>query len=695
MTRDNHSVIQYFLEPRSLALIGISRKTGRGAFNIMESLIQYGYEGELYPVNPNAEEILGRKVYPDVGSLPKGIDVAIITTPRELVPQLVRACAGRDIKGVIIVTQGFLEADDHLGKDLQHQLDQIVRETGIRILGPNSVGVVNAFAGFSTVFFPIPRTCVPVALISQSGGFFEGFSSCPFGKGVDVGNTSDISFIEALSFFEQDPDTRVIVLYLEALNAVAAFIPLAKRVARSKPIVVLRGGKSKRGKMEAVSHTGSLVGEDGFYEAVFRKGNLIAADSASELGDIIKAYLSLPSFTGDRVAIVTPSGAGGILGLDAVELQGFRPAELLPETTKKIDAFFPSWLQVKSPVDILSAGMAHGYKKVYQLTLEACLADPGVDAVLAICGTYTIRSIKQVVSKHPDKPVVAWVLGHDESAANEIAQEVNFHPHYPSPERALGALRALRKYYQGQDGGREKKKTAPLLSAEAHQTIREAETAKEPLLGLSALKFLESCAFPIVPTREVGSLSQALETAEEINYPVVLKVESSSVVHKSEAGGVLTNLYSPEVLTHAFKELWEKFRPGDLDLDARLLMQPMVSGGEEVILGLKRDPQFGAVLMYGMGGIYTEVLKDVSFRLAPLSREEALQMIEETRTSSFYQELRGRPPLDRNGVIESLLRLSEIAEAFPSIHELDINPLVVLPEGVKVVDARIILGKLP
>ena len=692
MSGDKHSVIKYFLEPGSVALIGISRKTGRGAFNIMESLIQYGFEGKLYPVNPNAKKILGRKVYPDVASLPKGIDVAIITTPRELVPALVRACAGREIKGVIIVTQGFREADDLLGKDLQHQLDQIVRETGIRILGPNSVGVVNAFAGFSTVFFPIPRTCVPVALISQSGGFFEGFSNCPFGKGIDVGNTGDLGFVEALSFFKQDPDIRVIVLYLEALNEIAPFISLAKRVARSKPIVVLRGGKSKRGKMEAVSHTGSLVGEDGFYEAVFRKGNLIAADSASELGDVIKAYLSLPPFTGDRVAIVTPSGAGGILGLDAVESQGFRPAELLPETTKKIDPFFPPWIQVRNPVDILSAGMAHGYKKVYQLTLEACLEDPGVDVVLAICGSYTLRSIKKVVSTHPDKPVVAWVLGHNESAASETAQEADFHPHYPSSERALGALRKLRAYYQVRDVPLVKKQTAPLPLTEAHPIIREAESTKEPLLGLRALKFLEACSFPVVSTREVRSLSQALETAAKVNYPVVLKVESPRVIHKSDAGGVLTNLYSPEVLTHAFEELWEKFRPGDSD--ARLLMQPMVSEGEEVILGLKRDPQFGAVLMYGMGGIYTEVLKDVALRLAPLSREEALQMIEETRTSSFYQKLRGRPPLDRNGVIASLLKLSEIAEAFPSIHELDINPLVVLPEGVTVVDARIILGKV-
>jgi len=694
MNRNSRTIIQYLLDPRSVALIGISRKTGRGAFNIMESLIEYGYQGKLYPVNPNAKEILGRKVYPDVDSLPEGIDAAIITTPRELVPGLVKACANREIKGAIIVTQGFREADDALGENLQHQLDQIVRETGIRILGPNSVGVVNAFAGFSSVFFPIPRTPVPVALLSQSGGFFEGFSNCPFGKGIDVGNTGDLGFIEALAFFEQDPEIRVIVLYLEALKEIGAFIPLAKRIARTKPILVLRGGKSARGRKEALSHTGSLVGEEGFYLAAFRKCNLIAVDSATELGDVIKAYLSLPHFTGDRVGIVTPTGAGGIIGLDAVELQGFRPAELLPETAARIAAFFPPWVQVKNPVDILSAGMAHGYKKVYQLSLKACLDDSGVDAVLAVCGSYTLRSIKQIVLERADKPVVAWVLGQNESAANAIAQEADFHPHYPSPDRALRSLRRLRAYYLGQDVGLPDKEPAPLPRPEAHQMIRAAVSNKEHLLGLRALEFLEACSFPVVFTKEVRSLSQALEAAKKIDYPVALKVESPSIIHKSEAGAVRTNLYSPEALTHAFKELWERFRPEGSVEDVRLLIQPMVLGGEEVILGLKRDPQFGAVLLYGMGGIYTEVLKDVSFRLAPLSREEARQMIDATRTSSFYQEVRQRPPLDRHGVIDSLLRLSALAEAFPAIRELDINPLVVLPAGVTVVDSRIILEKL-
>lgn len=691
MPKDNDHIMKYFLEPRSVALIGISRKTGQGAFNIMENLIQYGYRGELYPVNPKADELLGRRVYPDVSSLPEGIDLAIIATHRDLVPALVKECAYRQVKGVIIISQGFREVDDPRGKELQQELDRIVNETKIRILGPNSVGVINAFAGFSSAFIPIPRIRYPVALVSQSGGFFEGFPRCPFGKGIDLGNTTDLSFIEALSFFEQDPDIRAIVIYMEAISHVSEFIPLAKRIARSKPILILKGGKSKEGKKGAVSHTGSLIAENKFYEAVFRKTNLIPVNSIIELGDIIKAYLHVPPFTGDRVAIITPTGAGGILGLDACEFQGFQPAELSLETIKKIHSFFPPWIQIKNPLDILAAGMAYGYKKVYQATLKACLDDPGVDVVLAVCGIYTLKSIQEVIARHPNKPVVAWVIGHSEPTITEKAQEAGFDPHYPSPERALGSLRVLREFYQAREEVPEKKKSLISPSSKAYQIIQEVERDKVPLLGLRALEFIEACHFPIVPTREVQSLSQALKVAEDLTYPVVLKIEAPRVIHKSDEGGVVTHIGSPETLTHVYKKMWERFGLEGSEMNCRFFLQPMISGGQEVILGLKRDSQFGSVVMYGMGGIYTDVLQDASSRLAPLSRKEAIQMIEETRTSSFYQGLRGQPPLDRSEVVESLLKISMIAEAFPSIQELDINPLMVLPKGVKVVDVRIIL----
>jgi acetyltransferase len=688
---NNPEILKYFLEPQSVALIGISRRTGRGSFNIMENLIEYGFQGKIYPVNPKAKEILGQKVYPDVASLPEGIDLAVISTPRDSVPELVKECAGRKIKGIIIITQGFREANDPIGKDLQQELDRITNETKIRILGPNSIGVINAFAGFSSAFIPIPRIQYPVALISQSGGFFEGFTNCPFGKGVDLGNASDLSFMEALSYFEKDPDIRVIVIYMEAISRVSEFIPLARRITRSKPILVLKGGKSKKGRKEAVSHTGSMVGENKFYEALFRKTNLIPINSIAEIGDIVKAYLSLPPFTGDRVAIITPTGAGGILGLDACEFQGFQPANLSSETIKKIYSFFPPWAQTKNPLDILSAGIAHGYKKVYQTTLKSCLDDPGVDVVLAVCGVYSLKSIQEVVAQHSKKPVVAWVIGHNETLIAEKAKKANFHPYYPCPERALNSLRVLKEYYQNREVVEEEKKAIPSPSSEAQQIIQEAARDKVPLTGLKALQFLKACQFPIVPTMEAQSLSQALKVAKELRYPVVLKIESPGIIHKSDVGGVITNIYSPEELTRAYRKIGESIELKKSETSFKFLIQPMISEGEEVILGLKRDPQFGAVLMYGMGGIYTEVFQDVSFRLAPLSQVEALQMIEETQTSRFYQGLRGRPPLDRSAVVESLLKLSLIAEAFPQIKELDINPLTVFPEGVKVIDVRIIL----
>jgi len=313
-----------FLEPESVALVGISRRTGRGAFNIMESLLDYGYKGVIYPVNPNVKEILGVRCLPDVDQLPMGVDLAVIITSRRLVPDIVGKCAQKKVKGIIIVTEGFNEADEK-GNLLQKEIDEIVRRSKIRILGPNSIGVFNAYKSFSSSFLPLPKTQVPVALVSQSGGFFEGFPNCPFGKGIDLGNASDIHFADAIGYLKDDDDIRVIVLYAEEISGGRKFIDIARRTIGEKPILVMLGGRSISGKKAATSHTGSLGGEESLYTAVFRKAGIHQIDAISDAGDFVKAFLNLPPFTGNRIGIITPTGGGGIIGLDAVEHYGFSP----------------------------------------------------------------------------------------------------------------------------------------------------------------------------------------------------------------------------------------------------------------------------------------------------------------------------------------------------------------------------------
>lgn len=443
--------INYFLNPKSVALVGISRKTGRGSFNILENLIEFGYQGKIYPVNPKADEILGFKAYRNVQSLPEGIDLAVITTARDLVPEIVENCAARRIKGAIIITEGFGEADE-AGKLLQQKINDILAQTDIRILGPNSVGVVNSFNNFSSAFVLLPKYLEPVALISQSGGFFDGFSDCPFGKGIDLGNTSDINFIDAISYFEKDDDIRVIVLHMEGISDVSEFMSVCQRVVKTKPIIVIKGGRSESGSKASVSHTGSLSGSDALYSAMFRQAHICQVDSISVIGDIAKAYLALSPFTGNRVAVITPTGAAGIIALDSLERYGFQPAVLSSKTVDQIAHLFQPWINVGNPLDILSAGMAHGYKYVYAMVLESCLNDKNVDIVIAVCGAYTIKTIKEIAAKYPDKPLVVWVLGADQSFIKKQAELYNFQPYYSSPDRAFSALKVVREYYRHRDG---------------------------------------------------------------------------------------------------------------------------------------------------------------------------------------------------------------------------------------------------
>jgi acyl-CoA synthetase (NDP forming) len=444
---NNEHFLDFFLRPRSVALVGVSQKTGRGTFNILENLVEFGFKGEMYPVNPHASEILGFNAYKNVRSLPKAVDLAVIMTPRDIVPEIVEQCAEKGIKGATIITEGFGEGDDK-GRLLQGRIDDTVGRKGIRILGPNSIGILNSFHNFSSAFIPLPKNLAPVALISQSGGFFEGFPDCPFGKGIDLGNTSDVNFIDAISYFEKDDDIRVIVLYMEGIEDGQEFIGTSRRVIRSKPIIAVKGGRGESGSKAAASHTGSLSGKDGLYGAMFRQSRILQADSIAAVGDITKAFLSLPPFTGNRIAVITPTGAGGIITLDSIEDYGLQPAALSRETIEGIADLFQPWTDVGNPVDILSAGMAHGYKHVYTKVLESCLNDKNVDIVIAVCGVYTLKTTKAIVDKYPEKPVVAWIPGADRSFIAEKTKRYAFEPYYLSPDRALYALKMVREYYK-------------------------------------------------------------------------------------------------------------------------------------------------------------------------------------------------------------------------------------------------------
>lgn len=447
-----------FMEPRSVAVIGASRRSGKGSFNVIENMREYGFKGKIYPVNPSAEEIMGIKAYREVGEIGEAIDVAIIATPREEVPRIAEECARLGIRGAIVVPQGFADADAE-GKALQEQLSEIARNNGIRILGPNTLGVTNAFSGFTSSFMPFQRERVPVGVICQSGIFFVGSSifTGMMGKGIDVGNGCDLDFADALEYFGEDEQIKVIFIHIEGMRRGKRFFEVAKRVARLKPIIAMKTARTPEGARAASSHSGSLVGNHQVFEAAFRQAGIISAYEQDEVLDYTKAFLHLPPMRGNRVALITFTGAGGIILIDTFQEHGLEVVDLSPNTIQKIKELSPAWMPIQNPMDIWPALMKHGMKYVYGMALREVLQDPVVDGVACIAIAPLLPEhedldatdvIKETASSFSEKPVVAWLYGPNQQTVSKGLEEGGKVLSFPTLPRAARALSAL--YRRGQ-----------------------------------------------------------------------------------------------------------------------------------------------------------------------------------------------------------------------------------------------------
>jgi len=446
--------LDIFMSPESVAVIGASRKTGKGNFNVIENMKDFGFKGKIYPVNPMTDEILGIKTYKDVKDIREPIDLAVIATPREQVPRVTQDCAGLGIKGAIVVPQGFADADDE-GRVLQDRLTRISRDTGIRILGPNTLGIVNAFSGFTSSFMPLAREKVPVGIICQSGLFFVGSSQFTgmMGKGIDIANGCDLDFADALDFFGDDDDIRVIFMHIEGMKQGKEFFDSARRVALKKPVIALKSARSHRGAVAASTHSGALVGKHEVFEAAFRQAGVISARDPQEVFDFTKALLHLSPMRGNRVGLVTFSGAGGIILIDTLQEYGLEVADLSPPAIKKIKDLSPAWMPIQNPLDIWPALMKHGMEYVYELALSEILKDSAVDAAICIAIAPKLPeyahldatgTIKKTAASFPEKPVVSWLYGPNQlSVANMLEQggHVVSLPTLPRAARTLAMLR--------------------------------------------------------------------------------------------------------------------------------------------------------------------------------------------------------------------------------------------------------------
>jgi len=688
--------------PRSIAVVGASRDPEKVGYRVLENLLKGGFEGPIYPVNPVAHEILGLRVLPSIEAIGDPVDLAVVVLPAPRVIAALEACAVRGVGAAIVISAGFREVGGE-GARLEAALRERVRQLGIRVLGPNCLGLIVTEAKLNATFAKGMPPSGGIAFVSQSGALCTAALDWAVGLGigfsalVSLGNKADLSEIEIIEALADDPNTRVIIGYLEAIEDGQRFLDVAAAASRTTPIVCFKAGITEGGARAASSHTGALAGSDRAYEAAFKQAGIIRARSLHELFDFARAFAWLPLPGGNRVAIVTNAGGPGIIAADACEGGALQLASLSEPTLDALKRVLPPTAALHNPVDVVGDATAERYRAA----LEAVAADPGVDGVLALATPQAMTDLEQFaeavveVGKTSRKPLLASFMAEASLRdANRILLRGGI-PDFPFPDEAVKALEAMVRYRSGRDRPPLPARL-PVDRAAAVGLLEEAITRGVAMLEESGARgVIAAYGFRGPKTLPAGSRQEAVAAAERIGFPVVMKIVAEGVFHKSDVGGVRVGLNSPDAVQDAYIEMVA--RVSATVPTARIqgvLIQEQVRGGREVILGMARDPQFGPLVMFGLGGIYVEALRDVAFRVAPLTRADADSMIREIRAFPILQGVRGEPPADLAALAEDLLRLSQLAVDMPAIAEIDINPLIVRPagKGTVALDARIRLA---
>lgn len=691
-----------FLEPESVAVIGVPRQSGPGTFNNVEIMIRYGYRGRIYPINPNAGEICGIKAFGAVAELPAVPDLAIISVGRERVARAVRDCGDFGIKRAIVITQGFADADSR-GVQMQEEISRTAAERGMRILGPNTLGIVNNYLRFTTAFIdlPVPEKVSPVSLIAQTGVIqvaAEEFSRDNWGKAIDIGNGGDIDHVDALQYFAGDPETKVIAVHIEGIRRGRDFLALAGETARTKPVIAFKTGRSSAGARAAVSHTGSLVGQDEVADAAFRRAGIIRPRTMTELQDAIHALLLLPEMKGPRMGVLTASGAAGIIAADEAEERGLTLADMPEGLAEKLTMGLPEWIHVGNPVDYWPVGMIGGkYYESVSAALAGLLQSPGVDGVLFIVPVSasplhknldSVSLVRDVRGMYKDKPLAIWP--YIDSTAPARFEEFANTACFSTIERGADGLAYCHQRYQNRTRKVPVQRAVVIDESEAAKLIAKGRSERM-LLGRDALDLLSAFGIPVAGSTAAKNLKELERAAGEYNFPVVLKVSGKDFIHKTEIGGVITAIKNKADLGRAYKLLKARAHAAAPDKQFDFVLQKQAAG-IEVLVGLKKDPQFGPVVACGAGGIYTEVLRDVARELVPVDSAIAKQMLQSLKIYPLLKGTRGQAGADLKGMVDILERISYLATKIPEISELDINPVMASPEGCLAVDARIIFN---
>jgi acetyltransferase len=694
-----------FFTPRSIAVIGASTNTHKLGYAVLENLVNGGFlsdERKVFPINPKSKEILDLPAYPSVLDVVDPIDLAVIVIPYQLVPEALRTCGEKKIPAAIVISAGFREAGME-GLEREQELVEITREYGIRLIGPNCLGVIDTITPMNASFSAGMPPKGPMDFMSQSGALGTAIldwaqaGRLGLSKFVSLGNKADVSETDLLGAWGDDSSSSVILCYIEGLPDGQEFIRTAREISKSKPIVALKSGITQAGSRAVSSHTGSLAGSEQAYQAAFNQAGVIRADSLEDLFDFALGFGYVKLLKGDRIAIVTNAGGPGILATDALERSGLKLARFDPERIRALEQFLPDAASAANPVDVLGDARADRYK----FALEQVVSDPHVDGVLVILTPQAMTEIVETaeavaeIASRVDIPLLACFMGEARVKAGVEVLGAHNIPNFAFPERAARVFQAMIKYRDYQ------LKPLPVFETIEADRLTVRETIDRVLgegrvsIGdAEARSIITAYGMDIPPSEIAETPDRAVEIASEMGYPVVLKIASPDILHKTDVGGVKVGLGNPTDVRDAFELM--TYRAQRYLPEARLwgcLVQKMVPPGLEILIGMNRDPQFGPLVTFGLGGIYVEILKDVAFRVAPYAREEVDEMLSEIRTSALLDGVRGEPPVDREAIIDALMRVGQMVIDFPEIAELDINPFVVYPEGQGgiAIDMRLIL----
>ncbi|MCL4864507.1 MAG: acetate--CoA ligase family protein [Gemmatimonadales bacterium] len=691
------------LRPRSVAVVGASRQPGTIGHELVAALVRNGFTGPVYPVNPSARSIGAVPAFPSIAALPEAPDLAVIAVPKAQVLPVARECVERGVGGLVVISAGFREVGPE-GAALERELTEFVRAAGVRMIGPNCMGVLNTHpdfrlnATFAAGLPPVGR----IGFVSQSGAM--GLSVLDYAREygigisqfVSVGNKPDVSGNDLLLAWEDDPDVEVILMYVESFGNPRKFLDIAGRITREKPIIVVKSGASQAGARAASSHTGALAASDAAVGALLEQAGVLRARTVGELFDLAIAFSGRSLPRSRRTAVLTNAGGPGILAADALEALEMSVAELSPATVERLRPLFPPEASIRNPLDMIASATPAGYRAA----LGALLEDPNLDAILAmfvpplgIKQEDVTEAIAAAAVHQPGTPVYAVLMGHEGLPQGKAALHAAGIPAYIFPESAARAVAAQNRYREWRERPARREERRPMDQAAIDRILAAARGRGAVRLSeLEALELMSAAGIPVAEARMTRTVEEAVAAGEALGWPVVCKVMAPAISHKTEADGVHTGVRDAD----GVREAWRRIHAGaarthpDATVEG-VLVQRQGRGSAELIAGMSREAGFGPLVMFGLGGTLVEVLRDVVFRLAPVTPLEAEDMLEGIRGRSILAGPRGAPPADRPALVEVLVRIGQLAADYPEIAAVDLNPVLALSAGCLAVDARVAL----